>query len=737
PIGTAEAIESTSPDQLRRFYEDWYHPDRMAVVAVGDFDASDIESMISEAFGDIGAAESPRQWDPPSFEPPTEPLVASYTDEEATQAGVTVLWPIANQPLETVGDYQRNLTISLGMEILADRLSDDASSGEGALLGASVVELGWTRAIGVTGVDTEVRAGRADEGLEDVLFEVERIRRHGITRQEFDRAVARYATVSRQLYDQRETTQDSQFTNQIISHHLNGDHLMSPAQKFEVESDILSRVTRDDVNAAVRAVVERPPLVLVLGPDDPGLDIPGEDRIREVLASLPTVELEERQTIESGSAMLMDRPDPAPIANTTVDPRLDFTTLEFDNGATVYLWESDIAANSVFSLVEGFGGTSQVDIEDLPEAFLMTGIVGRSGVGQFDVPTLRRLLSDRLAVVAPWITETRQGLEASAASDEIETMFQLIHLTMTQPRFDEAAIDEVLDELTTLNASRSDVPSLLFEEAVNHLYYGDDPRYFVIPTQEQIDTFDVTAAERVFEDRFGNASDFAFVFVGDFDTDDMTALVASYIGTLPGTGEASGFVDHQPLPARQVQVATVEAGAGEQGRVDMFFTNPFEADPGDRLTARLVELIVSRRLRDRVREELSATYSIQAGIDLQRDPDAYAEAFIGSSGDPDGLDQIVEEVVADLELLQSDGPTDAEFSTAVEQLRDELDLLDNRTLANGLVTAYLYPDQPMSELIDRYLLLDKVTPDDVKELASVVFNLGQRIEVRQIPRLAE
>jgi zinc protease len=217
----------------------------------------------------------------------------------------------------------------------------------------------------------------------------------------------------------------------------------------------------------------------------------------------------------------------------------------------------------------------------------------------------------------------------------------------------------------------------------------------------------------------------------------MTALAASYIGTLPGTGEASGFVDHQPLPARQVQVATVEAGAGEQGRVDMFFTNPFEADPGDRLTARLVELIVSRRLRDRVREELSATYSIQAGIDLQRDPDAYAEAFIGSSGDPDGLDQIVEEVVADLELLQSDGPTDAEFSTAVEQLRDELDLLDNRTLANGLVTAYLYPDQPMSELIDRYLLLDKVTPDDVKELASVVFNLGQRIEVRQIPRLAE
>lgn len=734
PIGTAEAIEATSPAELRRFYDDWYDPNRMAVTAVGDFDARDVESLIIDAFEDMAEPQSSRHWSTPSFEVPQEPRVRSFVDEEATLAGVTVIWPRPSEPAETIGDYQRTVLTTIGLEILADRLSDDASSGDGALLDASPFEVAWTRTIGLHGVDTQVRAGRADEGLGDVLYEVERMRRDGITEDEFDRAIARYGSLSRQLHEQRESVQDTQFTDQLVNHHLSGGELMSPDQRFDVESGILARVDIDDVNAALKTLVESPPAVLVVGPDDDELDIPDEDRILDVLASLPMADLGERETAEATDGVLMERPAPAPIVNTTIDPRFGFTTLQFDNGATVYLWESDIAAEGVFGLVEGFGGTSRIAVEDLPEAFLMTEIVGRSGLGEFDVPALRRLLTDRIASVVPWITETRQGIEAGAASDEIETMFQLIYLTMTAPRFDRSAIDAVLDEMATVNASRGDVPSLLFQEAVNDLYYGDDPRYFVVPDEDQLADFDVAATERLFSERFGNAGDFAFVFVGDFDSDEIGELAASYVGTLPGTEEATGFVDHQPLPLREVQVATVEAGVGEHGQVGMFFTNPFRADASDRVTARLVELIVSRRLRDRIREELSATYSIQAGVDLQRDPDPYAEAFVISSGDPVGLDQIADEVIADLESLQTAGPTDEEFSTAVAQMRDELDLVNNRTLADGLVTAHLYPDQPVSEMFDARLLLDDLTPGDVRAMASKVFNLDERIEVRQIPR---
>jgi len=734
PIGTADSIRSTSPAQLRRFYDDLYRPDRMAVVAVGDFDLDQMEEMIIESFGDIEAAQDPRELKAATYESPSRPRAASFADEEAASAGVTVIWPVPSTPLVTVGDYQRTVALSLGLEILTDRLSDDALLGSGPLLSAALIDFDWTRAIGARGVDVQVRAKLADEGMEDVLIEMERIRREGITDAEFQRAITRFASSSQQLHAQQESTQDTEIANQIVAHHFERGHLMSPDQRFKVESDIVDLLTKADMEAALTSVLGGAPVVLVVAPDDEGLAIPSEERILAILEGLPTVSLGPRGDEGEARSELMQTPAPALIAETTVDPDFGFTTLVFGNGATVYLWESDIASQGVLATVEGFGGTSLIDIEDLPEAFLMTGIVERSGVADVDVPTLQRFLTDRVVSIEPWISETRQGLIGESSTKDVETLMQLIYLIMTAPRFDATGVDAVLDEMRTLNASRADLPDVLFDEALNQGYYGDDPRYFVLPTEGQLEAFDVARAEELFHERFGDAGEFAFAFVGDFDVDEVTELAARYIGNLPGDTEIQGFVDNQPLPPRKVQVFTVEAGAGEQGQVGLFFTNELEPEPRDRVTTRLLELIVSARLRVRIREELSATYSIFGSIDLQRDPDPFAEAFIQSTGDPTDLQRISDEVLADLAGLQANGPTDDEFSTAIEQLRDEFDLYDNGMLADGLITAHLYPDQPVSDLTGRVSLLEEISAEDVRRMAGIVFNLDQRIEVRQVPR---
>jgi zinc protease len=733
PIGTEESIRTAAPAELRRFYEDWYRPGLMAVVAVGDFEGDEMESRIVEAFGDIETDSEPRPRDVVDYEPPDEPRVASHVDEEATNGGITVIWPTRSDPPETVGEYQRSVATSLGLQVLGSRLSDDALR-EGPLLSASVVDAGWTRAIAIRGVDTQTRPQRMDDALVNVLAEVERLRRDGISEEEFRRVLTSFETSSRQRLDQADSVQDAHITAQIASHHLAGSPLLSPAQRFEVESGIAGRLAKRDIDAALTSLMAEPPAVLVLGPDDAGLDVPDPDRILEVLGGLASMELDPREEIDPGAIGLMEVPAPAQVVEVSVDPQFEFTTLRFENGADVYLWESDISAGGVYMLVEGFGGTSLVDVEDLPEAHLMTDIVGRSGVGDIDVPTLQRLLADRIVSVRPWISETRHGLEGSASTGDLETLLQLLHLTMTEPRFDQAAVDAVLDEMRALNASRDDLPGLLFEEAVNEAYYGDDPRYFVVPSAEQIAEFDVNAAEQVYLDRFSDSGDFAIALVGDFESETVTDLVARYIGTLPGDPEPSTFVDNQPLPPREVQVEVVEAGSGQQGQLGMFFTNEFQPILADRVAARLTELILTARLRDRIREELSATYSITASIDLQRDPDPFAEANVISTGDPIGLADISDEVVAEIAALQQGGPTDAEFATAVEQMRDELALIDNGTIADRLITAHLYPDQPVSELRDRHSVLEQTTAGDVQDMANIAFDLGQRIEVRQIPR---
>jgi zinc protease len=734
PIGTADSINTMSPEVLRRFYEDWYTPERMTVVAVGDFDVVSMETRIAEAFGDVEVSPDTRPWEPAPYQPVSSPRVSSHADEEAAGGEVTVTWPIPDDGVETVGDYQERVAATLGIEIIAQRLSDDAATGASPFLQAAPVTADWARAIALRGVDVGVAPQDLEAGLESVLHEIERARRHGISAEEFERALGTYETITGQLFEQRDTAQDTWFAEQIAAHHLAGEDMMSPTQRYDVESDILGRLTEEDVETALLSVVGGAPLVLVLGPDAPGITVPTEEEVLTLLAGLEEIELEPRPTPSADDIDLMPRPAPAEIVRNTVNAELLYTTLQFANGADVYLWESDIASQGVYALIEGFGGTSTIEVADLPEVQLAFDMVSRSGVGDLDAAALGRLLSDRIVQVRPWISETRHGLEGSVSSVDVETLFQLIHLTMTRPRFDQAAVDAVLEEMRALDSSRENLPALLFEEAVSHAYYGDDPRYFVIPTGEQLADFDLATAERLFLDRFSSAGDFAFVFVGDFDIAVMTDLAARYVGTLPGNPEPRGFVDNQPLPPREVQVATVEAGTGEQGQLGMFFTNEHAPVLEDRLTARLVELILTARLRERVREGLSATYSITASIDLQRDPDPFAEAAIVSTGDPAGLDAISEAVLADLRELQEDGPTESQFDTAIEQLRNEMELIDNQTLAEALVTAHLYPDQPVAELNARHTVVEELTPEDVRVMAGLAFDLDQRIEVRQVPR---
>src|SRR5215469_3620755 len=90
PIGKPEIIEHAQRDQLMRFYHDWYRPDLMAVIVVGDVDRDAVVKMITEHFSSLSAPspERPR----PSFDVPEHrgTRYAIVTDKEATTTGVQI-----------------------------------------------------------------------------------------------------------------------------------------------------------------------------------------------------------------------------------------------------------------------------------------------------------------------------------------------------------------------------------------------------------------------------------------------------------------------------------------------------------------------------------------------------------------------------------------------------------------------------------------------------------------------
>lgn len=732
PIGSAESIERTTATALSRFYDDWYRPDLMAIVAVGDFDVDQMEGWIIDRFSMLSDPDSPPTRPDFPFQPVAAPRAVSLADPESPSAFAQVVWLTGSTRPATVGDLRRALSRQLAVSMFATRFAEDASRGTAPFFNASGLDFGYVRSFGVAGVAVDARPADLVDSVRAVVEESLRIRTFGFEERELDRALAEFEAIAEQTRSSQSTAQDTVLADELVEHFLAGFPIPSPEDRYEMSLEFAESITLEEVEQAFMTMTDSSPLTLVVGPA--GSDVPSDEEVAQAVELSLMAEVEPRPDVGEDLDQLMAPPEPGEIVSRRVDESFGFVTIVYENETTVHLWPTEIADNSLVLRAQSFGGTSVIEIEDLPEAMLITEIVTRSGVGAADQVQLQRLLSDRVAGVDPYLDEVSEGFFGGAATEDAETLLQLVHLYMTAPRADPVAVTAVVEEQRPFAEAPEDVPQLLVTMALMDAYYGDDPRYFAVPSPDQLDDFDADRALQLFKERFANASDFVFAIVGDFDIDVMEDLTARYLGSLPGTGQVEAFVDNQPLPPRRVQITTVQAGQDPQGEVVMAFTNELASDARDRVVADVLSQVLNARLRDRIREELSASYSPSANIDLQLEPDAFAESFIQVSGDPQRLDEIAMAVLEVVNELRTAGPGEAQLATAIEQVRRAYELFNNPQLAEALLFAALHPGESVTELIDRYDVVGTVSAADVRELARVAFPTDARIEIRLIPR---
>src|SRR5205085_5640626 len=126
PIGKPEIIQNGSAARLRDFYHDWYTPDRMAVIAVGDVDPSQMQKLIQQHFGSIPANSHPRPTPRLDVPPHQETLVSVATDKEATATQVSLVYARPRERIETVREFRGYLMRELFSELLDARLSEVA-----------------------------------------------------------------------------------------------------------------------------------------------------------------------------------------------------------------------------------------------------------------------------------------------------------------------------------------------------------------------------------------------------------------------------------------------------------------------------------------------------------------------------------------------------------------------------------------------------------------------------------
>ena len=306
------------------------------------------------------------------------------------------------------------------------------------------------------------------------------------------------------------------------------------------------------------------------------------------------------------------------------------------------------------------GGLNAVADADVPDAAALGDVIGDSGVGDFDRVALDAFLDDKSVSLSSSIDPFTDGMFGIAATDDLEVLFQLVHLLMTDARADEAAVDRYVDDqLPFAQDPTIDAGYAEFDALLNTRY---DELRFLPPTPETLATVDAAGIERVADERFGDAGDWSFSFSGDYDVDEAIELARAYIGSLPATDTADPLSFDEPPPPPGVVVTEAEAGQGETANVSFLFTSSASSERSDDVLARVVREVIGNRLSDFIREELGDSYSPFAAVDLGGGETPAVETYITVSTAPDLAEEVSAAVLEQLALLRTDGPSELEFS---------------------------------------------------------------------------
>ena len=742
PIGTEDAITSMTGEPLRSFYDDWYRPDNTAVVVVGDIDIGTIEDGIAERFGPIvarGASPEPTEL---AVEPSNEAQAMILADPDVAEGFAQVTLPLAVGEAESVEiDHQNSILDSMAFDMIATRLGNDALRGDAPFDDARVDSSGFVRSLDAPEIIVSADGDSLESSTQAVFDEYERVRRFGFSQTEVDRVVDSYRTAAQSNYDGRQSRQDADFADEYVRHALTDEPIPTADAQFDFTNAVLDRATPETVAYRfVQRLAEAGPHVLIVVPANQAGDVPDEAAFLAQAASMGERDLSPRPDDTGIDGELMIAPDP--VEETSSDRLsengfadfVDPVVLEFDNGVRVSLNSGTIVEGQVAFEARSPGGLAVLADVDVPAADATGAVVGQSGIATYGPIELDDFLSDKDVGLEATIDAFTEGFVGNAATSDIETLFQLIHLSMTQPRVDAVALEQYLDDELAIAADPSIDPS--YAEFVTMLKARyDDPR-FLLPTVDSLNSVTADDIDRVYRDRFGDASDFSFSFSGDFDLSEVIELSRRYLGTLPSTGRVEAVDYVEPAPPAGIVVEQTNAGEGAQASVALLFTAPATPDRRDDVMAAILGEVVTSRLTDVVREELGDSYSPFAVVQVDPGGSPYVGTYISNTTAPELLDEVFAAVITQLDDLRSAGPTDAEFQAASENIRQQLDLFSNEQVNDEVLSVFTDPagNASFDEFLDQPERIDDITADDIRDAVARWLPADQYIEVRVVPR---
>ena len=739
PIGKPEILKSFPPARLRAFYDVYYRPEKMAVIAVGDMEQQKLEDMVRAAFGGLkGRAPAPpaRTVDVPLHK---DTLVSIVTDNEITQSSVSLVRKRPREAEDKVGDYRRSLVQRFFEQMLNDRFDEITRRADSKFLGAGMFGGGLSKDVETVSLCANVPDGHIAEGLGAVAVEAKRAREFGFAPGELDRAKKWMTAFYERAYTERDKTESGSFAQEYLNHFLEGEP--SPGIEFEytLVQQLLPGISVAEVTAlGKKLLADDSRVILATSPQKADIKVPAENELTATLAAAEATAVTPWNDTTSTRELIERKPEPAAIAATRKVDEVGLTIVRFANGVEAWLKPTDFKNDQVVFAMQAKGGTSLAPPSDYIEASLSSAYVNLSGAAGLKALDMQKLLAGKLAGATPFVSLSTHGFNGSAAPAQLETALQLLYARFTQPGDDPEAFELLKRQLGAFVVNRLDNPETVFSDKVEEVntsnHYTSKPL-----TLDRVNALDRAKMAGFYHQRFSNAADFTFFMVGAFKIDEALPLLARYVGGLPSTGkQTSDFKDLGITFPSGTQKLKVERGREpKSSTVISFFADPPGNDPLEQERVLAATDVLEIALRDILREELGQTYTVSADLaqGLPQRGGGYIEVSFGAS--PENIEKMSARVMQEVQRLQKEGPTADLVNRAKETARRnyETQLRQNDYWLRRFEAVQMWGQDP-AMIGHRVERINTLTPAMIQEAFKKYFPADRTTTVTLVPAAA-
>lgn len=732
PIGLMSVVDNFEPQVLRDYYEKWYRPDQQAVIVIGDIDPDYIEGKIKELF-------SPIKMPDPVAERTHEPvpdnegtIYAIGKDKEMSQPIMMLMFKLKEKLLpdefkNTQAFFAVDYLKHMATYMLNERLDEMAKQSDAKFTGPAVEIGDFFIAPTKDAVLLQVISkDDAPAALQAAYAELLRASRHGFTVSEYERAKAQYMSNMERSYDQRAKRENTSYAREYAANFTRNEPAPGIEYEYEMAQQLTQTLPLEAINMLLPQLIASKDNRVLLGmfPDNDTFVVPTEQQLAAAIDAAEAMELEPYKDDVKETPLIPTLPTPNAPKTITTDEANGITTLTYANGITVNIKPTDFKANDIQVSGVAKGGLSTTDPVDAASVQFLPLAMTMYGLGDYTNMDMQKYLQGKQVKIDVTFDDYMVSVDGSTTPKDVKTFMECLYMYLTDIEFSEKDFAAAQQRYISLLANREKDPQFTFGKGLYESLYDAPAKQLI--TGEAIKKADREVVSRIVHNMMSHPQRFTFNFVGDIDMDTFVPLVNQYLGSISANRMAAvPYMVNPAFEPKKGEATTSKTTVMETPQTWVAVTAsasvPYSAKA--RYETSIFSQVLSKRLLNKIREEMGAVYSIGASAAMTRLGDQNVLLQIPFPMDPAKRTLVLDEINKILNDVATNGPTEDEVNAFKEYMVKSAkeNLVKNEQWASALAGKALNGVDTFTTAIDT---INSITPADVADLASRIVKSG-------------